>query len=138
MRPGDRESAPAPIPAEPNGASAHEAVPLSAATLYTFADPDDFAEPPDPIAPPTAPDNDEYVPTTDDPSPDEFPGVAEETFEAPEPVEPFLDATAASPVIAAEAVAPAPGPDAFVPFPGVAEESLQAPESVEPLLDASQ
>ena len=96
-----------------------EAVPPSVETLNPLADPqfadaDVYEEPPNPVAAPPAADLHAHVPEMDDaafPGADEFakiPGVAEDVFHAPEPVEPVLDATAAPPVFDTEAVAPAP------------------------------
>ena len=96
-----------------------EAVPPSVATLNPLAEPlqfedADFAEPPNPVEALPAADHDAHVPEMDDAAfpgaddSDEIPGVAEDVFHAPEPVEPVLDATAAPPVFDTEAVAPAP------------------------------
>jgi hypothetical protein len=114
MRPADRESEPAPIPAEPEGASAHATEPIEPAPLA------DDEEPPsvetlNPIKALTAAEHDAHIPGVDVaalPGPDDFvqiPGVDGGDFPVPDPVETtVLDAIAEPPVIAAEAVASAP------------------------------
>ena len=95
-----------------------DAVPPSVETLNPlaetqFADADIYESPPNPVAASTAADQHAHVSEMDDaafPGADEFaeiPGVAEDVFHAPEPVEPVLDATAAPPVFDTEAVAQA-------------------------------
>lgn len=114
MRPADRESEPAPILAEPEGASAHETEPVEPAPTA------DDEEPPsvetfNPFEALPAADNDAHIPGVDVaalPGPDDFvelPGVDEGDYPVTNPVETtVLDAIAEPPAIAAEAVASAP------------------------------